>query len=370
MSGAPTPEFIPEAFAIDAAPGYRNTIPVTTIDTQLASFDLGFPPLTMLPVVAGGKPMLGPDMNGILYMLSSHAVYAQTGQPYKYSADVVVAIVGYAVGTLLGSTDGLTLWINRVDANITDPDDVAAAGWVSLFSYGSAAITGLVGGSRTLTVAESAKRFIVLTGALVANQQIVLPAILQSWLIINVTTGSFTTTVKTATQSVGIVVPAGGAASPTGVYGNGTDINLIYSPAALPIDVNATPDTIPLRDNTGRVLTVTPVVGDNTTYAATTEFVRQNTIGSGAQIWSNPAGRAFNTTYTNITGRPIQVVVSSGFPGAGTVAASVAGIQVSVNQSAGTDLSVLSNSFIVPAGATYILSMSGAATLNKWAELS
>ena len=79
---APTPPVIPQAFANNAAPGFRNTIPNTTLRTQLASFNLCFPPLTMQPVISGGKPPLGQVVNGILYMVSSHKVYQQSGEPY------------------------------------------------------------------------------------------------------------------------------------------------------------------------------------------------------------------------------------------------------------------------------------------------
>lgn len=273
MSGAPTPVFIPEAFAINAAVGDRNAIPTAPIDGQHASFDLGFPPLTMTPVVAGGKKMLGPDMNGVLYTLFTHAVYAQAGQLYPYSSAVSTAFSGYAIGALLGSTDGSTVWVNTVNGNTTDPDSGGTVGWLPFRSYGPAAITGLVGGIRTLIPAESAKNLIVLTGTLVANQQIVLPATYQSWIVVNSTTGAFTVTVKTAAQSVGVTVPAGGSASPTMVYGDGTNINAAFVPAALPIDVAATPATIALRDNLGFLYGATASPGDNTTREATTAFV-------------------------------------------------------------------------------------------------
>jgi hypothetical protein len=373
--GAPTPQFIPEAFAISAAAGDRNTIPAAPVSTQRASFDLGFPPLTMTPVVAGGKPMLGPDMNGILYMISTHTVYAQSGALYQYNADVVVAIGGYAVGTLLSSSDGLTVWYNLTNGNTDDPNDSASLGWVPLYSYGATAITGLIGGVRVLTPQEAAKSVIVLFGALIGNQQIVLPAHVQSWLIVNTCSGAFNVTVKTA-AGTGVVVPAGSFASPTGVYCNAVDINLTYSPAALPIDVSATADTIPKRDNLGYLYAST-IAGstDSTTRVATTAFVQavgNNAIatataaalaamlGSAAQSWQG-ISLSNGGLNTNSTGRPILVrVVASinGVPG-GAVNVTVNGANLGGIAASGGGSVQMADTFIVPAGDTYVVAWSG-----------
>lgn len=249
--GAPTPQFIPEAFANDANPIHRNVIPDTTVNPQRASFDLGFPPQTMTPVVAGGKPMLGPDMNGILYMLSSHTFYQQSGQAYRWNADVVVAIAGYAAGTVLGSTDGVTLWFNLVNGNSSDPD-AGGANWVPMFSYGVTLMPPTTGGLVTLTAAQATKGVIVLSGALVANLQVVLPNSFRRWLIVNNTSGAFTTTVKTA-AGTGVTVPQGGFAAPVEVYGDGTNLYNVVAPITIPTDVAPTPNTIVLRNNVGYV---------------------------------------------------------------------------------------------------------------------
>jgi hypothetical protein len=247
---APYPVVVPEAFALLAAGPDRNVIPTAPLpNPQRASFNLGFPPITMTPVAAGGKPMLGPDMNGIFYMLSTHTFYQQSGKLYLYNADVVVAIGGYAIGTLLGSADGLTVWYNLVAGNTNDPD-AGGAGWLAWFSYGITPIAGLVGGVRVLTTAEYAKSVIVLTGALVANQQIVLPTQIRRWLIVNSTTGAFNVTVKTA-AGAGVIVPPGGSGAPAEVWGDGINIYNVVAPVNLPIDQAPTPLTIPQRTNLG-----------------------------------------------------------------------------------------------------------------------
>lgn len=249
---APYPVVIPEAFAQAADPSRRNVIPDTTVNPQRASFSLGFPPQTMTPIIAGGKPMLGPDMNGILYMMSSHTFYQQTGQPYRWNADVVAALVtGYAAGTLLGSTDGTTLWLSITNNNTSDPD-AGGAGWVPMFSYGITTLPPTTGGIVTLTTEQAKRSVIVLSGALVANLQLVFPTSLRRWLVVNTTTGGFTTTAKTA-AGAGVNIPQGGFSAPVEVYGDGISLYPVVAPVNLPIDVAPTPNTIVQRSNNGYV---------------------------------------------------------------------------------------------------------------------
>lgn len=263
MTGAPYPATLPEAFAQNADGAHRNVIPNTTVNPQRASFSLGFPPQTMTPIIAGGKPMLGPDMNGILYAMSSHTFYAQTGQPYRWNADVLVALgTGYAAGTLLGSSaavvlpnSGPTLWMNLVDGNITDPDSGGADGWVPITSYGMTIMPPTNGGVVTLTFAQASKPVIVISGALAGNLQLVLPPQLRRWLIVNTTTGGFSTTARTPAGS-GVNIPQGGFNAPVEVYGDGVNIYNVVAPVNLPIDVAPTPNTIALRSNNGYLFAV------------------------------------------------------------------------------------------------------------------
>lgn len=254
MSGAPTPPVITEAFAALADPGFINTIPDTSADPQRASYDLGFPPQTMTPVLAGGKPMLGPDMNGILYALSSHTFYQETGKPYRYNAAISTAIGGYAVGTVLGMADGTGLWLNQTDANTNDPDAFHTTynGWSPLFRYGYASISGLTGGLATLNASQYRSSVIILSGALVANQQVVFPDTLQTWLVVNNTSGAFTLTVKTQ-SGTGVVIPQGGFGAPVEVYGEGTNLYPTVAPLTIPTSVGPDPNTYVLRSNTGDV---------------------------------------------------------------------------------------------------------------------
>lgn len=250
----PTPPLVSRAFARGAAAPYiQNPIPNTTVDPGRASFELGFPPQTMTEIFAGGTPPYGQDVNGIFFMLSSHIVALQAGQPYTYNAGLATEMGGYAVGTVLGMSDGTGLWINTTAANQTDPD-AGGAGWMPLFSRGLATINGLTGGVHVVTVTNYRKNVLVLSGTLTSNLQVVLPAGnigQRSWLIVNTTNGSFTTAVRTASQSGGVIVPQGGFGAPVEVYGDGINIYPAVAPVNLPIDQNPTAGTIAQRTNSG-----------------------------------------------------------------------------------------------------------------------
>lgn len=252
MSGAPKPPVIPEPFGNDADPLYITTIPDTTGVAGRASYSLGFPPLTMQPVAGGGKPPFGQDMNGILFALSSHDYYVQAGQLFLWDTNVATDIGGYAIGTLLGSTDGRTVWFNTTDANMTDPDSGGAAGWISLFSSGFQPFAGLIGGITALTATQAARKVITLSGVLTSNLAVVFPTWLAPagrWLIINNTSGAFITTARTA-AGTGVTIPQGGPSNPVEVYGDGTNLYPAVSPLSVPIDQAANPLTLAERNNT------------------------------------------------------------------------------------------------------------------------
>lgn len=283
--GAPLPPFIPEPFANAAAagtaPGDKTApLPDTVTNAQFASWAAGFQAITMQPVTAGGKPPLGQDVNGVLFALSSHDYYVQAGQLFPYSSDVATAIGGYAVGTVLGSADGVTVWFCTAANNMTDPDSGGAAGWASLYAYGFTTLNALTGGTVTLSPTQAGKRTIVLNGALTSNLAIVLPAILSRWLFVNNTTGGFTTSVR-APSGTGVTVPQGGFANPLEVYFDGTNVNPTVAPLGIPISQAADPLTLAERNNVGQ-LVATDFIGTNgLTVPTVGAVVVQNTAADG-----------------------------------------------------------------------------------------
>ncbi len=253
MTGVVTPPLIKAPFGESAAGPYiTQPIPDTTATPGRASFELGFPPLTMAEIIAGGIPPFGQDVNGILYMITANIAALTAGQPYKYSSAMATAIGGYALGTILGMADGTGLWKNALNGNTSDPD-ASGAGWVALYRYGYTTVPGLVGGIATLTLLEAASPVIVLEGTLVGNLQVVLPNQLREWLIVNRTTGAFTTTTVKTAAGTGVIVPQGGYDEPVAVYGDGTNLYPTVTPLTIASDVAATPDTFAVRDNLGQL---------------------------------------------------------------------------------------------------------------------
>ena len=281
--GAPVPAFIPEPFAV-AASSVNINFPIPATPPSLpngACWEFGFPPITMQPEASGGLPPFGQDFNGILFTLSSHLYALQAGQPYLFSSAIAGAISGYETGALVGMADGSGLWLNESIGNATDPDnDSSAAGWIPGISYGIATLGALVGGTVTLVPSQWRRPIIVLDGVLTANLTVVFPNNQQEWLVVNNTTGSFSTTVKTA-AGTGIAVLQGGPSEPVGIWGDGANIYEAVAPLAVATSIAPVPLTLVERDNTAAVfanyfnqstLLENPAIGS--------VFV-QNTVGDG-----------------------------------------------------------------------------------------
>ena len=213
--------------------GNKNSIPVASqigITPGAASLADGFPPLTMTPVAAGGVPPSGLDMNGILFELSAVVRWANAGGGYPFDADFAtdINVNGYPKGARVMRSDGLGYWFNTVENNTTDPEaaGAAAAGWVPDFTNGVTAVT-MTSANVTLTPLQYGKPIIVITGTLTANLNLIFPAIVNEWTVINNTTGAFTITCKTATGA-GVVVNTSAL-----IVGDGTDIQSAVPDASL-----------------------------------------------------------------------------------------------------------------------------------------
>ncbi len=119
---------------------------------------------------------------------------------------------------------------------------------------------------------------------------------------------------------------------------------------------------------TGTPTAPTATVGTNTTQIATTAFVLASQSGLGiGQTWQNVLGsRALGTTYTNSSGNPIEVSVSTvASSDTNSLEVTVGGVSIlNDRSSSGTSGHAI---FVVPAGATY--SVASDKTLNRWAEL-
>lgn len=81
--------------------GDKNAIPDAAASPGAASFQQGFPPITQLPLTAGGVPPQRNDFNGILNALSQHVFWQQSGGMYDWSATL-----DYAVPAMVAGSDG------------------------------------------------------------------------------------------------------------------------------------------------------------------------------------------------------------------------------------------------------------------------
>ncbi|PWI81993.1 hypothetical protein DEO48_00920 [Enterobacter sp. CGMCC 5087] len=217
MKLASIPARVPVPFADQ---GTKNAIPVNSqigVKDGAASYTDGFPPLTMTPIAAGGIPPAGGDFNGILNAITQSVRWACAGGQYSYDDAFSTSIGGYPKGALIQNTAGDVFWLNTTDDNSTNPD--TGAGWIPAIRYGLTSVA-LAGTNITLTPEQAAKETIVLTGTLTANVQVIMPAWVETWLVINNTTGAFTVSVKTSSGS-GVNI---GAGTTNQIYGDGNNI--------------------------------------------------------------------------------------------------------------------------------------------------
>lgn len=202
--------------------GGKNTIPNSGGSPGQATWDTGFPPLTMTPLAAGGIPPSGLDMNGGLFALSAVLRWISGGGGMLYDAAYVAQVGGYPKGAKLLNNAGTGYFINQTDDNSTDPN-AGGANW-TLATFNGIVIIPLSNANVTLAPAQYGCSIIVLTGALAANLTLTFPAIPSGWQVINKTTGSFAVSAKANGSAVAAAQLATGA---NGVVIDGIDAYLI-----------------------------------------------------------------------------------------------------------------------------------------------
>lgn len=117
------PELILTPFGENANPGTINDIPESlnpSDPVQSASWQAGFPLVTMTPLSAGGIPPRGQDVNGALRAISRHSAFLGGGGQYKWSAAYVAAKGGYSIGDVIQANDGLNSYVSLVNSNSVD----------------------------------------------------------------------------------------------------------------------------------------------------------------------------------------------------------------------------------------------------------
>lgn len=132
MSFATKPTFVKQAFANN---GIKNTIPDTTANVGYASYNEGFPAITMQPKESGGLPPRGQDMNGILNELSQFNQYQQMGGTYGLDNNILIN-GGYAKNSIVYQDDGIyrSLVDNNTDDFVDDPSVIGST-WQLIVDY-------------------------------------------------------------------------------------------------------------------------------------------------------------------------------------------------------------------------------------------
>lgn len=132
MNRTDSPAKQPKPFGIN---GPREPILSTTpAGDNTASYESGFPPITMTLKSAGGLPPKGQDMNQILYELSALARWASAGALNTYDSSFATSIGGYPKGSFLVSDDNSKIYFSTIDANTNNPNSVST-GWLNLLSF-------------------------------------------------------------------------------------------------------------------------------------------------------------------------------------------------------------------------------------------
>lgn len=124
-----TPKKMPVPFGVNGS--REDLLSTAATGDSTASYNNGFPDITMLNESAGGVPPKGQDFNQILYELAAAARWADAGGVRQYDSTFATSIGGYPKYTRLTGSDGLTEYISTVDDNTTDPDSDSSSGWTN-----------------------------------------------------------------------------------------------------------------------------------------------------------------------------------------------------------------------------------------------
>lgn len=123
------PKLLKTPFAIDAAEGFRTDIQESTgAAPNSATYQVGFPPVTMQSIASNGMPPKGSDLNGVLYDITDNLVFLTQGGGYGFDAAYATSIGGYPLNARLQLDDGAEV-ISTIPSNTNNPNS-DMTGWV------------------------------------------------------------------------------------------------------------------------------------------------------------------------------------------------------------------------------------------------
>ena len=312
----PNPDLIPVPFAQS---GDKNPIPLERAIADpiyRASWKAGFPPDTRLPKDLGGEAPDGLDFNGVLNALSQAVVFLQKGNAYQFDA----SLAPYPIGALVRSNDNLTTYQSTVPNNSNNPNS-NMTGWRVYNGPGFIV--------DNLTTNDSAKALSAAQGKTLQNN-------------------------KLEANKVGA---ANGVAS--------LDANTKVPIAQLPDASTTAIGAVQLND------TLTSSSTSQALTAAQGKVLNDKILGVG-QTWQDvTSSRASGVTYTNNTGRPIQVWLALNDTYGTGFSLIIGGVTIfSLNYDIPPN-GFYPISFIVPIGNTYKVTWAGGTStqLVSWSEL-
>lgn len=122
------PKLLKTPFAVDAAEGFRTDIQESTgAAPNSATYQVGFPPVTMQSIASNGMPPKGSDLNGVLYDITDNLVFLTQGGGYGFDAAYATSIGGYPLNARLRLTNG-DIVKSTIDGNTNDPNS-DMTGW-------------------------------------------------------------------------------------------------------------------------------------------------------------------------------------------------------------------------------------------------
>lgn len=203
--------------------GNKTPIPNAPTPDGFVSYDQGFGPdyQRQLGVDPLAKNIERVDFNQVMNDVTTSLQEMQGGvgiPPYSLALANALPSGGYDKGALIPRTDNNGFWISTAAVNIVDPI-VVGASWLPALVQGAFTQT-LTNVNVTLSNMNASYPQLVLNGALTGNVNLILPAWIYTWQVINNCTGAFTVTVKTA-AGTGVVVPNSTSAR---LVGDGTNI--------------------------------------------------------------------------------------------------------------------------------------------------
>ncbi len=166
------PRIIPSSFA---SKGDKTLIPKTNDPTSgEASFDYGFPPITQLPIKAGGVAPRRNDFNGIFNAITEHLVYNQAGGALYWSEEL-----NYPINSIVTASNNIQyrcILENGIDTEIGSKNPIEEP------EYWENALAPLLytGAFISLFEDEPPANFYKRDGTIISNASVIVPRLYKS----------------------------------------------------------------------------------------------------------------------------------------------------------------------------------------------